>query len=188
MDVATYPASYLAIIDVVLGNEGGLSLEPSDPGNWTGGAVQLGEMKGTKWGLSAASFPTLDIPTITRDQAIAIYFALYFQKASCSVLPAMLGLLVMDAAVNNGVGRAVRWLQAAAGATPDGLFGTASKRAVDAALAVPLGADALSAEFLTQRLMFMAALPTWSTFGLGWARRLSRLPFRAIRLSLPAAA
>lgn len=183
MDAAAYPTIYLAVIDVVLGNEGGLSMVATDPGNWTGGAVKLGTLKGTKWGLSAASFPTLDIPNITRDQAIAIYYPLYFQKAACSTLPAQIALLVMDAAVNNGVGRAVRWLQAAVGAIPDGLFGTASKRAVDSMLTLPLGQDALSAEFQTQRLMFMSALPTWKTFGLGWARRLCRLPFRAARLS-----
>ena len=184
---AVYPPAYLAIIDIVLGEEGGLSMVKTDPGNWTGGAVGLGVLKGTKWGLSAAAFPTLDIPNITRDQAIAIYYPLYFQKAACGGLPQQLALLVMDAAVNNGVGRAVRWLQAAAGALADGLFGTASQRAVDAKLALPLGVDGLSAEFQTQRWLFMTALSTWPTFGLGWARRLCRLPYRAVRLGSLAA-
>ncbi len=183
MNAAPYPAAFVAIIDIVLGHEGGLSLVASDPGNWTGGAVGVGQMRGTNWGLSAAAFPTLNIRSITREQAIGIYFALYWQKAACSAVPAPLALLVMDAAVNNGVGRAVRWLQAACGAVPDGLFGTASLRALTAALASPTGLASVCTEFQSQRLVFMAALATWRVFGLGWARRLIRLAFQAPTLA-----
>ena len=35
---------------------------------------------------------------------------------------------------------------------------------------------ALCAEFQAQRLSFMASLPTWRAFGLGWARRLCARP------------
>ena len=40
--------------------EGTLSLDPTDTGNWTGGAVGRGTLVGTKYGISAASYPTLE--------------------------------------------------------------------------------------------------------------------------------
>jgi hypothetical protein len=43
--------------------------------------------------------------------------------------------------------------------------------------------DVLCAEFQALRLLFMAALPSWRTFGLGWARRLCLLPYQALQLA-----
>lgn len=166
---------------VLIGHEGALSFVREDPGNWTGGAVGRGELRGTKYGISAASFPTLDIPALTLAQAKAIYRALYWVKAGCPGLPAPLALLVFDAAVNTGVGRAARLLQASVGAVEDGLVGTGTMAAVARAVGAA-GLDGACAEFQARRMVFMADLDTWPTFGLGWARRLCRLPFQAARL------
>jgi lysozyme family protein len=35
-------------------HEGGFQNDPDDSGNWTGGKVGVGELKGTKWGICAA--------------------------------------------------------------------------------------------------------------------------------------
>lgn len=166
---------------MLIGHEGGLSIVSSDPGNWTGGHVGAGALRGTKFGISAAAFPTLDIPSLTLAQASAIYRALYWTKAGCPALPAQLALLVFDAAVNNGVSRSGKFLQTAVGATPDGLVGTATLAAVGRAMA-SRGLDGMCAEMQAQRLVFMASLSTWPVFGLGWARRLCRLPFQAANL------
>ncbi len=159
---------------VVVGEEGGFTQDPADPGNWTGGAPGRGACRGTRWGVSAAAYPALDIAGLTLADARAIYRRDYWDRVCGDALPPPLALLVFDAAVNNGVGRAVRWLQAAAGAAPDGAPGPATLAAVRARPAA-----ALCAEVLAQRMVFMAALPTWPHFGLGWARRLCRLPFHA---------
>ena len=100
-------------------------------------------------------------------------------------MPPPLALLVFDACVNNGVGNAAKFLQRAIGATPDGLFGTASQASLARALGngSPERVQALCAEFQAQRLVFMASLSTWPVFGLGWARRLCGLPFQAMGLS-----
>ena len=45
----------------LLGNEGGFDDDARDRGNWTGGRIGVGELKGTKYGVSAAAFPDLDI-------------------------------------------------------------------------------------------------------------------------------
>jgi len=160
---------------VVIGEEGGYTADPADPGNWTGGAPGRGECRGTCWGISAAAYPALDIAGLGLPGARAIYRRDYWDRVRGGDLPPALALLVFDAAVNNGVGRAVRWLQAAAGVAADGALGPATLAAVRAR-----PGPALCAEVQAQRLVFMAALPTWPHFGLGWARRLCRLPFEAV--------
>ena len=164
---------------VVVGEEGGFTANPADPGNWTGGACGRGECRGTRYGVSAAAYPGLAIATLTLDDARAIYRRDYWDAVAGDRLPPPLALLVFDAAVNNGVGRAVRWLQAAAGVPPDGAMGPRTLAAV--AARAGQGSELL-AEFQAQRLLFMAGLPTWRTFGLGWARRLCRLPYAAITM------
>ena len=161
---------------IVIGEEGGYSAAPADPGNWTGGACGRGACLGTRYGISAAAYPALAIATLTLDAAHAIYRRDYWDRVQGDSLPPPLALLVFDAAVNNGVGRAVRWLQEAVGVVPDGLLGPRTL----AAIGTKAGqGTALLVEFQAQRLMFMAGLPTWRVFGLGWARRLCRLSYAA---------
>lgn len=164
---------------VVVGEEGGFTANPADPGNWTGGGYGKGQCRGTKFGVSAASYPELDIAKLDLDAARTIYRRDYWDKVCGDALPPALALLVFDAAVNNGVGRALRWLQLAAGVAADGIVGDVTLAAVRARAGQ--GAALLS-EFQALRLTFMAGLPTWRTFGLGWARRLCRLPFEAVRM------
>lgn len=166
---------------IVVGEEGGYTTNPADPGNWTGGACGRGLCNGTRYGVSAAAYPSLAIATLTLDAARAIYRRDYWDPVQGDRLPPPLALLVFDAAVNNGVSRAVRWLQQAAGVAPDGTMGPRTLAAVAAR-----ADQGMLAEFQAQRLVFMAGLPTWRTFGLGWARRLCRLPYAAIAMpSLP---
>lgn len=173
---ASTPASeaFLRAYPIVVGAEGGLTTNPADPGNWTGGACGRGVCRGTQWGISAAAYPTLDIVRLTLADAQALCRRDYWDRVRGDDLPPAVALLVFDAAVNNGVSRAVHWLQTAAGVAADGVLGAASLAAVHAR---PM--TALMTEFQAQRMVFMAGLPTWRSFGLGWARRLCRLPFDA---------
>lgn len=168
---------------IVLGHEGGFDNTQADPGNWTTGVVGQGVLKGTRWGISAAAYPRLDIAGLAQSDAAAIYRSDYWDRIEGDTLPPPLALLVFDAAVNNGVGHAVRWLQSAAGVAPDGQLGPKTHAAIDA-MATNIGGAALCAEFLAQRLAFMAALPTWRIFGLGWARRLCQLPYQSITMGV----
>ena len=164
---------------IVIGHEGGFSNERADPGNWTGGAVGAGRLAGTKYGISAAAYPALDIANLALADAQAIYKRDYWDRVQADALPPPLALLVFDAAVNNGLGHAARWLQMAAGVAVDGQLGPAT---LAAAASAP-GA-ALCAEFQAQRLSFMASLPTWRAFGLGWARRLCALPYQSLTMTI----
>lgn len=164
---------------IVVGEEGGFGADPRDPGNWTGGRCGAGTCRGTKFGISAASYPTVDIAGLSLDAARLIYRRDYWDAVRGDELPPGLALLVFDSAVNNGVGQSVRWLQAAAGVTADGALGARTLEAV-----AKSSETALQAEFQAVRLLFMSGLPTWRTFGRGWARRLCRLPYEATKMEI----
>ncbi len=171
------------VFTIVLGHEGGFDTTPADPGNWTGGAVGHGVLKGTAWGISAASYPDRDIAGLSQADAASIYRLDYWNRVEGDALPPPLALLVFDAAVNNGVGHAIRWLQSAVCVNPDGQIGPATRAAIVSAAARSGGA-VICAEFQAQRLAFMASLPTWRIFGLGWARRLCQLPYQSMNMKV----
>jgi lysozyme family protein len=166
-----------AIFTLLIGEEGGYTFDPNDPG---------GE---TNWGISKASYPNVDIKNLTKAGAEAIYIRDYWTLQAADGtspavtgddLPPVLALMVFDAAVNNGVERAREWFQAAVGVATDGVLGPQTMGAFRTVLADPtMGADGLAAEFLARRIDFMASLSTWQYFGLGWSRRLASLPFKA---------
>jgi lysozyme family protein len=183
---------------VVIGHEGGFDANRQDPGNWTGGAVGAGEVSGTNWGIASAAYADeqralpeairatmpAQVRDLTLDQARALYRAAYWDRVSGDALPPPLALLVFDAAVNNGVSRAVIWLQGAVGTNPDGQLGPVTLAALSVS-ATKSGGAALCAEFQAQRLAFMAGLATWRIFGLGWARRLCALPYQSLTMGDP---
>jgi lysozyme family protein len=171
------------MFDLVVAHEGGFTSDPADPGNWTGGAIDVGTCRGTKCGISAAAYPDLDIANLTLDDAKSLYRRDYWDRIAGDQLPPAVALLTFDAAINNGAGHAVRWLQQAAGVTQDDVIGPKTLAAIERIAEGPNGIAELSTELLAQRLAFMAALPTWKTFGLGWARRLCRLPYEALAVT-----
>ena len=167
-------SNFDGIFDFVVGSEGGFTDNPADPGNWTGGRIGAGECRGTRFGISAGAHPDLDIANLTLDQAKSLYQSEYWDRIDGDRLPASIALLVFDAAINNGIGHAVRWLQQAALVAQDGMIGPATLEAIGSIVAKPDGSAELCAELLAQRLTFM-------TFGLGWARRLFRLPYAPVQ-------
>lgn len=145
--------------DRLIGHEGGYANHPSDPG---------GE---TMWGVTArvarANGYNGDMRDLPREKAKEIYRDLYWTPVHAEELPDVLRFDVFDGAVNSGVSQSVKWLQQAIGATPDGVPGPNT-------LSAARSADYLSAaRFNGARLQFMTNLPTWSSFGKGWARRIA---------------
>lgn len=132
--------------------EGDYQNNPLDVGNWTGCAVNKGENKGTKYGISACSYPDLDIPNLTMEQADAIYFEDYWQASGADKLPWPYCLLAFDTAVLHGVGTSKRW-QAEVGDNPYA--------------------------FAAKRLRVYTKLSNWSEFGAGWVNRTADLLIEA---------
>lgn len=147
-----------AFVDL-MGHEGGYSNNPADPG---------GE---TNWGITVAVARENGYVGIMQDMDQEVAKQIYARKywlTAFDQLPYQVAFQVFDAAVNSGVGQAVRWLQRAAGVADDGKLGPVTLQAVQAV--DPLR---LALLFNAERLLFMANLSTWGSFGKGWARRVA---------------
>ena len=146
----------------ILRYEGGFSIIRSDPGNWTGGRVGRGTLKGTMMGIAASTHPNLDIPHLILSDVTAIYRREYWGAAGCETLPVGLDLCNFDAAVNSGVGAARRWL------------------AKSAALTL---IDRIHL-FSAARMSMLRRLGTFQTFGKGWSARVAGIEAAAVRMAL----
>lgn len=151
--------------DRLIGHEGVFSGDPKDPGNWTGGRPNVGELKGTKYGIAANTYGHLDIKNLTVDQAKAIYLEDFWNVIGSATHPAI-KFQFFDAAVNHGHGNAVRFLQRAARVADDGQWGKVSQAALDA-----MDHNDALLRFLGYRLKFWASLKKFDNFGRGWTNR-----------------
>lgn len=142
--------------EILIGHEGGLVNHPKDPGSLT------------NFGISQRAYPGENIKAMTLARAKTLYLRDYWGPAGCDGVPAAVRFDLFDMAVNSGVRAAVKCLQGAAGCTQDGVLGPKTLQAVGV-----LDGARLSARFNGGRLQFMTDLPTWSSFGKGWARRIA---------------
>lgn len=106
--------------------EGGFTDNPGDAGNWTGGVVGSGTLKGTNFGISAAAYPNLDIKGLTAPQASTIRQTDYWTPCQCDALATGLDVMIYDMAVNSGNWRSIVLLQQGLGVTQDGVLGPIS--------------------------------------------------------------
>ena len=157
--------------EIIIGNEGGYQNNPLDRGNWTGGQIDKGELRGTKYGISAAAYPRLNIQSLSVNDAKLIYKRDYWDAAKCEQYPYHVSLQVFDAAVNHGVSRAILMLQEALDVKVDGVVGP-----ITIGSAIKCEAGWFKARFNGVRLSFYTDLSEvqWATFGKGWARRVSK--------------
>lgn len=160
--------NFPSFIDRLLSHEGGYTNGRRDPGNWTGGKVGMGELKGTKFGIAANTYPKLDIKNLTRTQAVEIYRRDFWERSRCDRLPGAVSFQLLDGAVNSGIAQASRWLQRAAQVADDGMIGPASLAAIKAT-----DPNDLVYRFNAERIEFMTRLKNWPVHGAGWMRRLA---------------
>lgn len=150
--------------------EGGYSDHPADRGGRT------------IFGLSERAHPELwadgAIPSITT--AHSVYKTEYWDRVAgddLSVLSPALASVVFDSAVNHGAGTAVKMLQRAVGARPDGVVGPATLAAVGKY--GENGARAAIQAMLEKRQdlydNIAANDPSQRAFSVGWRNRLLRL-------------
>lgn len=152
----------------LIGHEGKFTDNPKDDGNWTGGKQGRGQLKGTKYGIAAASYPHLDIKNLTLQQAKAIY-----REDFWDVIGPAHGAIkfqLFDAAVNHGRGNAVRFLQRAVKAADDGIWGPRSQAALND-LQQRHGHNDVLLRFMAYRFKFWASLSKFDVFGRGWTNR-----------------
>lgn len=145
--------SFNKAVAFVLHHEGGYVNDPKDPG---------GE---TRYGISKRAYPNVDIRNLTKDDAINIYKRDYWDKLPDG-LPMPVHCALFDCAVNTGISRAIRLLQSAIKATPDGQWGRLSQTALN-----KLSTENILLRFATERIMFYCSLSTFARFGKGWVSR-----------------
>lgn len=136
----------------LLGNEGGYTNNPADPG---------GE---TNWGISKRSYPDVDIANLTQEGAKAIYLRDFWNPIG-DAHPAI-KFQCFDFAVNSGIQTAIRKLQAAIGVADDGHWGPLSAAALAA-----MDVNDVLMRFMAQRLRFWAKCAAWPSMGGGWVNR-----------------
>lgn len=141
-----------------VGNEGGYSNDPRDPG---------GE---TKWGITAAvarangyAGPMREMPLSV---AKAIYKARYWTPIRGDELPPDVADDLFDIAVNHGVDTAIKALQTAVHVTVDGDLGPKTVAAARAA-----NPDKVVMGLIGLRMLRYALDRNWLAFGKGWTRR-----------------
>lgn len=158
----------------VIEYEGGFGNDRRDAGNWTGGRVGAGELKGTKYGISAAQYPDLDIENLSIEGAIAIYRRDYWDKCQCDELPPALAAFVFDAAVQHGAGQASHdapaMLQRALGINDDGIIGPQTLAA-----AKKMEPKRALGSLFVERILHYSNLSTWQVYRKGWMKRLSAM-------------
>jgi lysozyme family protein len=142
----------------LVGNEGGYSNNPADPGGETmwGVTARVAREQGYQGAMK-------DLPLET---AKSIARKLYWDPYQCDQFDARVAFQVFDAAYNGG--HPAQWLQQAAGVDADGVIGAVTVAAVRAA--DPMKIVLL---FNASRIFYYTALNTWASFGKGWSNRIA---------------
>lgn len=151
-----------AAFSKLLQHEGGYSDHASDPGGKT------------RWGVTdvvarEAGYKG-DMRDLPLDFAKSIYRQSYWNPIRANELPPGVRYAVFDAAVNSGVGQAIRWLQRAVGVLEDGQIGPRTLAAVEATQP-----DYAVRRMLGYRLDAMTRMAGWPAFSKGWAVRVASL-------------
>jgi lysozyme family protein len=154
----------------LIGHEGKFTDNPKDRGNWTGGRPGIGELKGTKYGIAASTYPDLDIKNLTLEDAKAIYYRDWWLKCGANEIDSAIIYQMWQFAVNAGMGNGKRCLQRAVKVLDDGDLGPKSLAAVKA---MDLN-DVLFRFFAaTIRHYTSCSKELYEEFGKGWMNRVA---------------
>jgi len=154
-------------VAIVLRHEGGFVEHPSDPGGPTKYGITLRTL--CEW-RGDDTLTADDVRALTEAEAREIYLARYWNPIRGDELPPGVDLAVFDYAVNSGVRRASRDLQAVVGVPQDGAIGRMTLAAVrehDPSIVI--------ANLCERRRMFLRSLKTYDTFGRGWVKRVAAI-------------
>lgn len=164
-----YSTLFSKCIPIILRNEGGYVNNPSDPG---------GE---TKYGIARLFYPGLDIKSLTKDQAIEIYYNDYWKPMNLEgIKDENLVLQVFDHGVNtrtkaHGFDVAIKMLQRIVNVVDDGKIGRNTLKAINESNI------SVYDMFVKRRKIFYMNLaakkPKLEIFLDGWLRRIEKTKF-----------
>ena len=162
--------NYPQALKQVLKYEGGYVDHPKDPGGPTNKGVTQAVYDNWR---KSQNLSVQSVRAIADSEVAAIYKNLYWDRISGDLLPSGVDFAVFDFAVNSGVSRAAKTLQAVVGVTQDGVIGPATIQATKTYVAMTV---------TNKRLAFMQSLSIWSTFGKGWSARIADVKAQIISL------
>lgn len=158
---------------LVLEHEGGFVHHKLDPGGATNKGVTQAVYDAYR---KMRGRGPMSVKFITDEELRAIYKFQYWDKVHGDFLPVGLDYAVFDFAVNSGVTRAAKYLQAVVGVTQDGQIGAKTLAAIHSPAAV---INALC----DRRIGFLCNLKTFLTFGKGWTRRVADVRAHALEMA-----
>ena len=158
---------------LVLEHEGGYVNHPKDPGGATMRGVTQAVYDAYR---KVRGRPSQSVKFITDEELRAIYKFQYWDKVHGDFLPTGLDYAMFDFAVNSGVGRASKYLQAVLGVAQDGQIGARTLAAITNPVSI---INAL----LDRRMGFLRNLRTFLTFGKGWTRRVHGVRAKALDMA-----
>jgi len=153
-------------LERIFEHEKGLSMDRTDPGNWTGGKVGAGELKGTKFGIAANTYGHLDIANLTLDDAADIYISDFLALLKADKYEDGVAYALLDFAVHSGPHQAKRSLQRRLKVAVDGNIGPLT-------LAAIARYTQLILLVIAERMFFMADRENFQSHGRGWMRRMA---------------
>lgn len=168
--------------------EGGYVNHPKDPGGATMRGVTQGKYH--EW-LRKKGRALKPVRGITHEEVLQLYREEFWDLIQGDKLPSGIDLVTFDYAINSGVQRAVKSLQAALGLVGDKNDGVVGAQTISAAKeAFDLDADLdVIDKILDERLAFMkrarnrkSGALLWDTFGGGWGKRIGLAKSEAHRL------
>lgn len=144
----------------LLKHEGGFSDHAADPGGKTRYGVTEAVARAEGYTGAMKDYPLAE--------AKKVYRRRYWAAMRLDEIRPEVRFDLFDAAVNSGVGTATTWAQRILKVKADGVLGPVTLQAL---------ATCNPAKFCAQynglRLQFLTSLPTWPSFGRGWARRIA---------------
>lgn len=170
--------TYTTAMGHIRRDEGGYVNHPRDPGGATNFGVTQAVYDAYRKRLGLA---VRSVKLITEAEVEAIYRTQYADKVRHDDLPAGVDYATLDAAVNSGVSRGAKWLQAAIGVLADGQVGAQT-------VAKAKSSDPVQTmkAICSRRMSFVRGLTNWATFGKGWSRRIAGVEANGVKLAVAA--
>jgi lysozyme family protein len=158
---------------LVLEHEGGWNHDKHDKGGATNKGVTQAVYDGYR---RIRGRGKQSVKFLSDEEIRAIYKLQYWDKVHGDYLPAGLDYAMFDFAVNSGVSRASKYLQAVLGVPQDGIIGARTLGAITNP------ANTINA-LCDRRMGFLRNIDTFWRFGKGWTRRVAEVRHDALDMA-----
>ena len=135
----------------------------------------------TKFGVAKKANPTLNITSLTWEQAKSVYFTKYWSAGKSDQLPDKIAIIHFDGCINHGVSRANKFSQEALGVVADGVI---VPKTIAAANAVMKPEEIVQHIARLRRNYYEAIIrndPTQAKYRNGWLRRINEVEAYALK-------